>query len=72
MEKREKKSGVIPSCMSDAMACSDFLQTSGQWPISLRIPPAWPPMPKAQVLQAFLARIAFQSRRQPTLFAIRN
>ena len=58
--------------MSATIAWSDFLQTSGQWPTSLRMPPAWPPMPRAQVLQAFLARIACQSRRQPTRLAMRS
>ena len=41
--------------MSAAIAWSDFLQTSGKWPASLTIPPRWPPMPSAQVLQAFSA-----------------
>src|SRR5271166_5375778 len=58
--------------MSATMACKDFLQTSGQWPISLRMPPAWPPMPRAQVLQVFLARIAFHSCHQPTRLAMRR
>jgi hypothetical protein len=56
--------------MSAAMACSDFLQTSGKWPASFTIPPIWPPMPRAQVLQAFLLRIARHSDIHPTRFAV--
>jgi hypothetical protein len=58
--------------MSATVACKDFLQTSGQCPSSFRIPPAWPPIPRAQVLQAFLDRIAFHNCRQPTRFAMRS
>src|SRR5579884_2535970 len=58
--------------MSATIACSDFLHTSGQCPASLRMPPACPPMPKAHVLQAFFARIAFHSCHQPTRWAMRN
>src|SRR5579872_4063081 len=58
--------------MSEAMACSDFLQTSGKWPPSLTIPPICPPIPRAQVLQAFLVRIARHSGSQPTRLAIRS
>ena len=58
--------------MSATIAWNDFLQTSGKWPASFRMPPAWPPMPTAQVLHAFLADMAFQRRHQPTLLAIRR
>src|SRR5947209_6459689 len=58
--------------MSATMACNDFLQTSGQWPASLRRPPAWPPMPRAQVLQAFRVVMARHSRRHPTRRAMRR
>src|SRR5688572_22268469 len=58
--------------MSATIAWNDFLQTSGQCPNSFRMPPAWPPMPSAQVLQAFLLRMACHSHRQPTRFAIRS
>src|SRR5262249_50815202 len=53
-------------------AWSDFLQTSGQWPISLRMPPCWPPVPRAQVLQALRERSACHSRRKPTRQAMRS
>src|SRR5262245_1039629 len=57
--------------MSAAIACSDFLQTSGKWPVSLTMPPFCPPMPSAQVLQAFLLRIAFHSfHKPPTCWAL--
>ncbi len=56
-------------CMSEAIAWNDFLQTSGKWPASLTMPPNWPPMPTAQVLQVFLERIAFHMRSQPTRLA---
>src|SRR5689334_14524697 len=58
--------------MSATIACSDFLHTSGQCPASLRMPPACPPMPSAQVLQAFFERIAFHSCHQPTRLAMRR
>src|SRR5262249_16841386 len=58
--------------MSATIAWNDFLQTSGKWPASFRIPPACPPMPSAHVLPAFLADMAFQSCHQPTLLAIRS
>src|SRR5262245_5141369 len=51
--------------MSAIIAWRDFLQTSGKWPPSLTMPPACPPMPRAQVLQAFFVRIAFQSFHSP-------
>ena len=51
--------------MSETMACSDFLQTSGKWPASLTMPPAWPPMPSAHVLQALRERIARHSFKIP-------
>src|SRR5438128_1760659 len=54
--------------MSAAIACSDFLQTSGKLPASLTMPPFWPPMPSAQVLQAFLLRIACQSFHTPPIW----
>src|SRR5437868_14276288 len=54
-------------CMSAAIACSDFLQTSGKLPASLTMPPFWPPMPSAQVLQAFLLRIASHSFHRPPI-----
>src|SRR4051794_30205818 len=60
-------------CISAAMACNDFLQTSGKWPASLTMPPAWPPIPSAHVLQAFLLRIARQSlSKPPTSRALRR
>src|ERR1700704_3198571 len=52
-------------CMSETIACRLFLQTSGKWPSSLTMPPRWPPMPSAQVLQAFLERMARHSLRMP-------
>ena len=55
--------------MSAAMACSDFLQTSGKCPASLTMPPACPPMPSAQVLQAFFERMAFHSLTNAAHFA---
>ena len=51
--------------MSATIACRLFLQTSGKWPSSLTMPPRWPPMPSAQVLQAFFERMAFHSLRMP-------
>ena len=48
-------------CMSAAIACRDLLADLGKWPSSLTMPPRCPPMPSAQVLQAFLERMAFQS-----------
>ncbi len=62
---RTKNSRREPSCMSETIAWNDFLQTSGKWPASLTIPPNWPPMPTAQVLQVFLDRIAFQNFHIP-------
>src|SRR5437899_9331039 len=59
-------------CISETIAWNDFLHTSGKWPASLTIPPRWPPMPSAQVLQAFFVRIAANSRRQPTRLAMRS
>jgi hypothetical protein len=58
--------------MSEAIAWSDFLQTSGKWPPSLTMPPSWPPIPSAQVLQAFRLRIARHIGSQPTRCATRN
>jgi hypothetical protein len=51
--------------MSATIAWNDFLQTSGKCPASLTMPPDWPPMPTAQVLQAFFDRIAFQRAHRP-------
>ncbi|MCE9525787.1 MAG: hypothetical protein K8R36_07005 [Planctomycetales bacterium] len=51
--------------MSEAIACNDFLQTSGQLPASFVIPPFCPPIPSAQVLHAFLLRIAFHIAQKP-------
>src|SRR5436190_5694428 len=65
MEYVLQNSGLIAPCISAAMACNDFLQTSGNLPSSLTMPPFCPPMPSAQVLQAFLLRIAFQSLTTP-------
>ena len=48
----------------------DFLFSLGKWPASFTMPPRWPPIPTAQVLQAFWERMAFQNRSQPTLLAI--
>ena len=48
------------------MAWTDFLQTSGKRPSSLRIPPCCPPIPSAQVLQALREVIACQKRQKPT------
>ena len=59
-------------CMSAAIACKDFLQTSGKCPSSLRIPPFCPPIPSAHVLQAFFERIAFQSFQNPTRLPMLN
>ena len=70
--KRWKNSGVRPACMSATMAWNDFLQTSGQCPASLRMPPFCPPMPSAQVLQALRLVMARHRLRQPTRRAIRN
>src|SRR4030095_3593040 len=53
--------------MSATMAWSDFLQVSGKLPASLTIPPFWPPMPSAQVLQAFLLRMDFQKPHGPPI-----
>src|SRR5262245_35670658 len=61
----------MPRCMSDAIACKDFLQTSGKWPPSLVMPPSWPPMPSAQVLHAFLLRSARHIGSHPTRLATR-
>src|SRR5262249_17753810 len=52
-------------CMSATIACKLFLQTSGNAPSSLTIPPLWPPIPSAQVLQAFFERIARHSFQMP-------
>jgi len=60
-----KNVGFTAPCMSATIAWNDFLQTSGKWPASLTIPPAWPPMPRAQVLHAFLERMAFQNFHRP-------
>src|SRR6476660_5520725 len=51
--------------MSATIACRLFLQTSGKCPSSLTMPPRWPPMPSAHVLQAFLLRMARHSLRTP-------
>src|SRR5262249_30238857 len=67
IEYVSKNSGRIAPCISATIACSDFLQTSGKCPASFTIPPLWPPMPNAQVLQAFFDRIAFHSRQKPGL-----
>ena len=40
--------------MSEAWATMDLLHTAGNNPFSSRIPPFCPPIPKAQLLQAFL------------------
>jgi hypothetical protein len=58
--------------MSDAIACSDFLQTSGKRPCSLTMPPRCPPMPSAQVLQALRLRMARHVCRQPKRLATRS
>lgn len=44
-----------------------FLQTSGNDPASLTMPPFWPPMPNAQVLQAFLDLIACHIFQKPPI-----
>src|SRR5262245_30341549 len=36
------------------------------------MPPSWPPIPSAQVLQVFLLRMAFHSFHQPTRLAMRR
>ena len=51
--------------MSATIACRLFLQTSGKWPSSLTMPPRCPPMPSAQVLQAFFERMACHSFKMP-------
>ena len=56
--------GWRPACRRPSPA-GLFLQTSGKWPSSLTMPPRWPPMPSAQVLQAFFERIARQSLSMP-------
>ncbi len=53
-----EEAGLIAPCMSADIAWIDFLQTSGKWPFSLTMPPSCPPMPRAQVLQAFFERRA--------------
>jgi hypothetical protein len=45
--------------MSAACAWTDFLQTSGNVPASFRMPPRWPPMPTAHVLQVLLVASRF-------------
>lgn len=62
---RKKRSGIA-ACMSPAWAWTLFLQTSGKWPASLTMPPRAPPMPTAQVLQAFFDRMRTQSFQSPT------
>ena len=57
--------GFTAPCMSATIAWNDFLQTSGKWPASFTMPPAWPPMPSAQVLHAFFERMAFQNFQSP-------
>src|SRR6185295_1385399 len=52
-------------CMSEAIACNDFLQTSGKLPASFVIPPFWPPIPSAHVSPAFFLRIAFHIAQKP-------
>ncbi len=42
-----------------------FLQTSGNIPFSLTIPPFCPPIPSAHVLHAFFDRSAWYIRRTP-------
>ena len=61
----EKKSRFTPPCMSATIAWNDFLHTSGKGPASFTIPPDCPPIPSAQVLQAFFERIACQSFHKP-------
>ena len=51
--------------MSAAIAWTDFLQNSGNFPASFTIPPRSPPMPSAQVLQVFGERIDFHIARKP-------
>ncbi len=62
---RKKASGMAPA-MSPAWAWMLFLQTSGKWPASLRMPPFAPPMPRAQVLHAFRECMRRQRRQKPT------
>src|SRR5258705_8708626 len=62
----------MPFCISEAIAWSDFLQTSGKWPPPLAMPPNWPPIPRAQVLQAFLLRMARHNGSHPTRLAMRK
>jgi hypothetical protein len=42
-----------------------FFADLGKCPASLTMPPACPPIPSAQVLQAFFERMAFQSFQMP-------
>ena len=72
MEVLANHSSGMAGCMSEAIAWKDFLQTSGKWPPSLTMPPSWPPMPTAQVLQAFLLRMARHIRSGPTRAATLN
>jgi uncharacterized membrane protein YeiH len=66
MLSRRRSASVMVLPMSAACAWTDFLQTSGKWPASFTIPPCWPPIPSAHVLQALLLRRRLYSATVPT------
>src|SRR5262249_20388902 len=60
----------IAGCTSLDWAWTDLLQTAGNSPASLVMPPFWPPMPSPQALQAFLDVSALAVRTRPALRAV--
>jgi hypothetical protein len=46
-----------------------FLHISGKCPVSLVIPPSWPPIPKAHVLHVFFEEMDLKKFLKPTFRA---
>ena len=65
-----RTSSGMPGWMSLDWAWTDLLQTDGNSPASLVIPPSWPPMPSPQALQAFFDVRALAVRAKPARRAV--
>ena len=65
LEKIFRNSGLEVGCLRP----NRFLQTEGKRPFSSRMPPCYPPIPSAQLLQLFLDSRDFNRAQGPTLNA---
>jgi len=65
LKKIFRNSGLEVGCLRP----NRFLQTEGKRPFSSRMPPCYPPIPSAQLLQLFLDSRDFNRAQGPTLNA---